>query len=49
LGTAAKADYSKGMAVFIIAETGAMVDASIGGQKFSFVRDERELAMEGEY
>ena len=36
-GAAAKADYEYGKAVFIIAEVGAMVDASIGGQKFEFV------------
>lgn len=36
LGAAAKADYSNGMAVFIMEDAGAMVDASVGGQKFDF-------------
>jgi lipid-binding SYLF domain-containing protein len=36
-GVAAKADYKAGMAVFIMAEKGLMVDASLGGQKFRFV------------
>jgi lipid-binding SYLF domain-containing protein len=36
-GAAAKADYKSGMAVFVVAESGLMVDASLGGQKFSFV------------
>ncbi len=36
-GAAAKSDYQDGYAVFIIAESGLMVDASIGGQKFTFV------------
>ena len=36
-GAAAKADYKDGMAVFVIAEKGLMVDASVGGQKFNFV------------
>jgi lipid-binding SYLF domain-containing protein len=35
-GAAAKADYQYGMAVFIIAESGLMVDVSLGGQKFKF-------------
>lgn len=35
-GAARKADYQDGKAVFIIAESGLMVDASIGGQKFEF-------------
>lgn len=36
-GAAAKADYNEGKAVFVIAESGLMVDASIGGQKFTFI------------
>jgi lipid-binding SYLF domain-containing protein len=36
VGAAAKADYEDGKAVFIIAETGLMVDASLGGQKFNY-------------
>jgi lipid-binding SYLF domain-containing protein len=36
-GVAAKADYKDGMAVFIMADKGLMADASLGGQKFSFV------------
>jgi len=35
-GAAAKADYKDGMAVFIAMDAGAMVDASLGGQKFSY-------------
>ena len=35
-GAAAKADYESGMAVFIMADKGLMVDASIGGQKFRY-------------
>jgi lipid-binding SYLF domain-containing protein len=37
-GAAAKADYKAGMAVFITADTGLMVDASLGGQKFKYVQ-----------
>jgi lipid-binding SYLF domain-containing protein len=36
-GAAAKADYKAGTAVFIMADKGLMVDASIGGQKFKYV------------
>ncbi len=36
-GAAAKIDYKDGMAVFIMTDTGLMVDASVGGQKFSFI------------
>ena len=36
-GVAAKADYKDGMAVFIMADKGLMVDASLGGQKFKYV------------
>lgn len=36
-GAAAKADYKSGMAVFIVPDTGLMVDASLGGQKFNYV------------
>jgi lipid-binding SYLF domain-containing protein len=35
-GVAAKADYKAGLAVFIMADKGLMVDASVGGQKFSY-------------
>jgi len=35
-GAAAKTDYRAGMAVFITTDVGAMVDASLGGQKFNF-------------
>ena len=35
-GAAAKADYKDGMAVFIAMDVGAMVDASLGGQKFNY-------------
>lgn len=36
-GAAAKADYNAGMAVFITTDKGLMVDASLGGQKFTYV------------
>ena len=36
-GAAAKADYKSGMAVFVMADKGLMIDASIGGQKFDYV------------
>jgi lipid-binding SYLF domain-containing protein len=36
-GAAAKADYKAGMAVFIMTDSGLMVDASIGGQKFNYI------------
>jgi len=36
-GAAAKADYKAGMAVFITTDKGLMVDASLGGQKFTYV------------
>jgi lipid-binding SYLF domain-containing protein len=36
-GAAAKADYKDGMAVFVLPHKGLMVDASLGGQKFSVV------------
>jgi lipid-binding SYLF domain-containing protein len=35
-GVAAKKDYKAGMAVFIMTDTGVMVDASVGGQKFNY-------------
>ncbi len=35
-GASADADYSKGVAVFTIAEGGLMYEASVGGQKFKF-------------
>jgi lipid-binding SYLF domain-containing protein len=37
IGAAAKADYKKGMAVFIATDAGLMVDASLGGQKFNYL------------
>ncbi|MDD5064173.1 MAG: lipid-binding SYLF domain-containing protein [Phycisphaerae bacterium] len=37
LGAAAKADYKSGMAVFVATDTGLMVDASLGGQKFNYL------------
>jgi lipid-binding SYLF domain-containing protein len=36
VGAAAKADYKDGMAVFVLADRGLMVDASLGGQKFAY-------------
>lgn len=36
VGAAAKADYQDGMAVFVLADAGLMVDVSIGGQRFEF-------------
>ena len=36
-GAAVKADYQRGVAVFVIADVGLMVDASLGGQKFKYV------------
>jgi lipid-binding SYLF domain-containing protein len=36
-GAAAKADYKDGMAVFVMTDKGLMVDASLGGQKFTYV------------
>jgi lipid-binding SYLF domain-containing protein len=36
-GAAAKADYRNGIAVFVMADKGLMVDASIGGQKFKYL------------
>ena len=35
-GVAASADYSEGVAVFVMPIKGLMVEAAIGGQKFSF-------------
>lgn len=35
-GAAAKADYKDGLAVFVVTDTGLMVDASLGGQKFEY-------------
>jgi lipid-binding SYLF domain-containing protein len=35
-GAAAKANYKEGLAVFIMADKGLMVDASVGGQKFNY-------------
>jgi lipid-binding SYLF domain-containing protein len=36
IGAAAKADYKSGMAVFMLTDVGLMVDASLGGQKFTY-------------
>jgi lipid-binding SYLF domain-containing protein len=38
VGAAAKADYKDGMAVFVMADRGLMVDASLGGQKFKYAQ-----------
>lgn len=35
-GAAAKSDYQDGMAVFVMPESGLMIDASIAGQKFGY-------------
>jgi lipid-binding SYLF domain-containing protein len=35
-GAAAKADYEYGKVVFVTAESGLMVDASLGGQRFNY-------------
>lgn len=35
-GIATNADYSDGVAIFILPKAGVMADATIGGQKFSF-------------
>jgi hypothetical protein len=37
VGAAAKANYQAGMIVFITTDSGLMVDASLGGQKFRYV------------
>ena len=37
-GASANANYANGVAVFTLAEAGLMFEASIGGQKFDFVR-----------
>lgn len=39
-GAAAKADYKAGLAVFVTADAGLMVDASVGGQKFKYASKE---------
>ena len=36
-GAAAKADYKSGTAVFVMADKGLMVDASLGGQKLNYM------------
>jgi lipid-binding SYLF domain-containing protein len=36
-GAAASTDYKGGMAVFVTADSGLMVDVSLGGQKFLYV------------
>lgn len=36
MGIAAKTDYDRGVAVFILPKAGLMAEASVGGQKFSF-------------
>ncbi|EFK07014.1 conserved hypothetical protein, partial [delta proteobacterium NaphS2] len=35
-GVSADSDYSNGVAVFTLAKSGLMFEASLGGQKFSF-------------
>ena len=37
-GASADVNYSNGLAVFTMAKGGLMYEASIGGQKFAFVR-----------
>jgi lipid-binding SYLF domain-containing protein len=37
VGAAAKTDYQAGMVVFITTDSGLMVDASLGGQKFTYI------------
>lgn len=39
VGAAAKADYKDGTAVFAMTDAGLMFDASLGGQKFDYVRN----------
>lgn len=36
VGAAAKVDYKDGLAVFVMADRGLMIDASLGGQKFAY-------------
>jgi lipid-binding SYLF domain-containing protein len=36
-GASAKTDYKDGMAVFVMTDSGLMVDVSLGGQKFRYV------------
>jgi hypothetical protein len=36
MGATAKAEYKKGMAIFVRLKGGAMFEASIAGQKFSY-------------
>jgi hypothetical protein len=35
-GVSADTDYSDGVAIFTLAKSGLMFEASVGGQKFSF-------------
>lgn len=35
-GVATKTEYSDGVAIFVLPKSGLMVEASVGGQKFSF-------------
>jgi lipid-binding SYLF domain-containing protein len=42
VGAAAKADYKDGMAVFVMADRGLMVDASLGGQRFKYAANSIE-------
>jgi lipid-binding SYLF domain-containing protein len=39
-GTARAANYENGVAVYIMPREGAMAEASVGGQKFTFVADD---------
>ncbi len=41
-GTSRDANYSKGVAVFTIAEGGLMYEASVGGQKFKFKESKKD-------
>jgi hypothetical protein len=41
-GAAAKVDYKDGVAVFVMADRGLMIDASLGGQKFAYMANTLE-------
>jgi hypothetical protein len=42
VGAAAKVDYKDGVAVFVMADRGLMIDASLGGQKFAYTANTLE-------
>ena len=46
-GASANAKYADGVAVFTMGEAGLMVEASVGGQKFSFEPTRRSGAAAG--